>query len=258
MRGESRHCSDLPMKLALIADIHGNLVALRTALADIERHAPDALVCLGDVAASGPRPAECIRQLSAVGALVVQGNSDGWLATPPELAGPSAPYEEVQDIDAWCRAKLGDAETALLREYAPHIELPLDDQHALFACHGSPRSFDEPMRSTTPADDLSAMLSGIDADLVAAGHTHQAMVRRHERFLVVNPGSVGMPIEYRADGAVRNPPWAEYAIVTADGGRLGVTLHRAPLDVQAVADDVHESGMPHADWWLKDWFRSPA
>ena len=241
------------MRVALIADVHGNLVALETALADIERRAPDVIVCLGDVAASGPRPAECIHRIEAVDALIVQGNSDAWLAAPPELAGPSAPYEEVREIDAWCRTRLGAAEVDLMNGYSFQMHVPLGERCGLFACHGSPRSFDEPMRSTTTQEDLGSMLSGIDAAVVAAAHTHQPMIRRHEGILLVNPGSVGMPLEYRVDGTVRNPPWAEYGIVSHVAGRMEVSLHRCPLDVAAIADDVRASGMPRAEFWLEGW-----
>jgi predicted phosphodiesterase len=86
--------------------------------------------------------------------------------------------------------------------------------------------------------------------VLAGGHTHIAMLRRHGPSLVVNPGRVGMPFEAAADGgAFRNPPWAEYAI--ADGAQ--VEFRRVPVDVGAVTAAAFASGMPHAGWWVRDW-----
>jgi len=51
------------MRIALIADIHGNVVALDEVLADLEEKTIDQIVCLGDVAAGGPRPAQTLKRL---------------------------------------------------------------------------------------------------------------------------------------------------------------------------------------------------
>jgi hypothetical protein len=67
--------------------------------------------------------------------------------------------------------------------------------------------------------------------------------------MVVNPGSVGRPYEYRVDGDV-SLPWAEYAVVSGGTEGLRVEFRRTAVDQSIVADAVRSSGMPHADWWL--------
>jgi len=52
---------------------------------------------------------------------------------------------------------------------------------------------------------------------------------------------------------VRIAPWAEYAVVAVEGGRLGVDLRRAPFDVEAILRLSRASGMPHAEWWAGCW-----
>ena len=69
----------MSLKLALIADVHGNVLALDAALADIESHAVDRIVVLGDLAQNGPRPSETVAsvmELEAAGAVVIAGNTD--------------------------------------------------------------------------------------------------------------------------------------------------------------------------------------
>ena len=113
--------------------------------------------------------------------------------------------------------------------------------------------FDDPIRSTTPEDELTTMLAGHNATIMAGGHTHLQMVRRYANMLLINPGSVGLPFERTADG-IRNPPWAEFAIITVgEEGNVAVELRRVAYEIEPLIDAAVASGMPHADWWTNDW-----
>ncbi|NIW96182.1 MAG: metallophosphoesterase, partial [Phycisphaerae bacterium] len=80
--------------------------------------------------------------------------------------------------------------------------------------HGSPQSNTDLIFATTSEEDLERMLSGFQATGMAGGHSHTQMLRRYKDVLLFNPGSIGMPFEYsRQTGQVRNPPWAEYALL---------------------------------------------
>src|SRR3989442_1365661 len=70
-----------PMRVALVSDMHGNAVALRAALADVERHDVDLIVSLGDVAQGGPQPLECVELLRELGCPCILGNADDFLLT---------------------------------------------------------------------------------------------------------------------------------------------------------------------------------
>jgi hypothetical protein len=74
------------------------------------------------------------------------------------------------------------------------------------------------------------------------------MLRRYRGQIIINAGSVGLPIE-----RTRNPPWAEYALITAQDGALGIELRRVPIDVGRLIQVALSSGMPHSDWWAGDW-----
>jgi predicted phosphodiesterase len=63
------------MRVALISDIHGNLVSLEAVLADIDREGVDQIVCLGDVAGLGPQPREILARLQALGCICIMGAS---------------------------------------------------------------------------------------------------------------------------------------------------------------------------------------
>ena len=241
------------MRVAIIADIHANLVALDAALADIEALRPDRLVCLGDVAATGPQPRPVVERLRGLGCPVVMGNADAWLLDPPAKVSADQDMRRFEEIDRWCAAQLAPADLDYLRTFAPTVELPLGDGAVLLCFHGSPRSYDDIIVATTPDDELARMLDGRRATILAGGHTHAQMLRRHQQMIVLNPGSVGLPFESSGAGGGRNPPWAEYALVEYVRGRLGVELRRVPLDAGAVVRAALDSGMPHAVWWSQDW-----
>jgi predicted phosphodiesterase len=244
------------MRVGLIADLHGNLVALEAVLAALAADGVERIVCLGDVAATGPRPAETVARLRGTGCPVVMGNADAWLLDPPAARSADETWRRFEEIDAWCPARLSAADLAYLRSFRPTVEVPLGGAGVLVCCHGSPRSFDDRIEATTPDDELDRLLAGLPAGtaIVAAGHTHAQLLRRHRDLLLLNPGSVGLAVAALPPAdPVRNAPWAEYAVLTAEDGRLEVALRRAPLDVDAVVRSALESGMPHAAWWAAEW-----
>ncbi|WIG60757.1 MAG: Diadenosine tetraphosphatase related serine/threonine protein phosphatase [Ktedonobacterales bacterium] len=245
------------MRIAIISDIHGNLIALNAVLDDLAREPLDQIICLGDVASFGPQPAEVVARLRAAGCPVVMGNADAELLTPGAPAADET-LRRLQEIDVWCAAQLSTADRAYISSFQPTISVTLDTGASLLCYHGSPQSFNDPIRTTTSDDDLARYFSGFSAQLFAGGHTHIQMLRRYRDALVLNPGSVGLaydrvPSPGVADATVRNPPWAEYAILTVAGGRLGVDLRRVPFDVAALLRAARASGMPHAAWWCADW-----
>ena len=246
------------MPLAIISDIHGNLVALDAVLSALDKRGIVRMVCLGDVAATGPQPREVIARLRALGCPVVMGNTDDWLLHPALEALDDSDAQRIQEIDAWCAEQLTAEERTYLAGFQPTISMELEGGARLLAYHGSPRSYNEQILPAFSKDELDAALDGREADLYLGGHTHMQMLRRHRRSLVLNPGSVGLAIDSAPpfEGPVRNPPWAEYAIIdTGAQGELTVELHRAPFDVETLRQSVSTSGMPHAEWFASDWER---
>jgi putative phosphoesterase len=173
------------MQFAVIADLHGNLAALRMVLADARRRGVGRFLCLGDVAAKLPQPHEVVVRLGELGGPVVMGNTDAWLLDPPVTDFGRL---ELREIDRWCAAQLTEEDRQTMRAYQTTVALELEGVR-LLGVHGSPRSFDEQTLATTPGELLDEMYAGVQASVVPSGHTHQAMVRRHRALLLVNPGS---------------------------------------------------------------------
>src|SRR6185437_13880326 len=245
-------------KLAIISDIHGNLPALEAVLAAISAEGIERIVCLGDVATLGPQPREVIARLRALGCPVVMGNTDAIVLAPQpdwSATGDDVPTSN-EDFDLWCAAQLTPDDLAYLRTFQPTVSLPLGDAGTLLCYHGSPRSYDERITAETPDEALHEMLAATPAQMYAGGHTHQQMFRRHRDALVLNPGAVGFVKDAIPPAAtIRNPSWAEYAVVASDGGQLDVSLRRVPFDLDALFAAMDTSGIPRAQWRKGDWRR---
>lgn len=74
----------------------------------------------------------------------------------------------------------------------------------LLAYHGSPKSFDDPIRATTAGEALDGFFEGQAADLYLGAHTHEQFARRYRASIVANPGSVGLAFRADAGGGTVN------------------------------------------------------
>jgi putative phosphoesterase len=232
------------MRIALISDLHANEVALAAVLADIRRVGVDQIACLGDVATLGPRPRAVLEMLRGLNCPCILGNHDEFLLSPGSIRAYTEAPIIVEAVE-WCRGGLSEEELAFLRTFRTRAEIPLDGGGALLLFHGTPRSNTEDLLATTPADHVDGLFAGERAQVMAGGHTHIQMLRQHRGALLVNPGSVGLPFkEYVAGGPPTLLAHAEYAIVEAGGGAVGVSLRRVPLEKSALRTAAAASDNP--------------
>src|SRR3954454_10170968 len=113
------------MKIALISDIHGNLVSLQAVLEDINKCHVDQIICLGDVATTGPQPHEVITLLRELNCPSLMGNHEDYLLQPVWIQ--SRHQSRLEDTLNWCEAQLTEDDFKYLRASQRHIEVQLDD-----------------------------------------------------------------------------------------------------------------------------------
>ena len=228
------------MRVALLSDVHANLVALEAVLATLG--AVDAIWVTGDTVGYGPDPSEVFALLRERGALLVQGNHDRAVAT-----GEGLDYFHDRAAEAalmhreWLSAADRDALAAL-----PAVTTVQD----FTLCHGSLR---DPMwEYVTTVAAASATLERATTPFTCCGHTHlpavfltdggvvraQAPAARKAYRLgsraLLNPGSVGQP----RDG----DPRASYAVL--DTGARTATFYRASYRVDETQRRIRARGLP--------------
>jgi predicted phosphodiesterase len=232
------------MKIAILADIHGNLSALEAVLADLDtRGGADQMVVLGDVATMGPQPWEVLDRLRALGCVVVQGNTDAWYG--PEATPPKPPKKEKEKRDKrlsrlyyWLKDELRPEDFGFLNALPFSYEVALGSERLWFV-HGSPRRNNEAIWATTPDEELREMLGPAreaGVTVVACGHTHRPMLRVLDSITVVNPGIVGP----QGNGDVR----AFYALLAADDAGLRIEFRRVAYDPEPTIAAAAERDFP--------------
>lgn len=239
------------MRVGFISDIHGNLFALESVLADLEKQNVDRVVCLGDIC-FGPQAHECLARVRALECPIVLGNWDAWSTEgfPPADDPIGVMLYEIGD---WWASLLTDDDRAFVKSFVRTLDVATEDGTVLHCYHGSPRSFNDWIFATTPDDDLKPMFAGVEAPILVGGHTHLQMVRRWGPQMIINPGSVGQPFSQWWPKTIRVGSWAEYGMITAADGWLQIDLRRVPFDVEGLLEFCRASGMPHGQWWIDSW-----
>jgi predicted phosphodiesterase len=229
------------MRVAVLADIHGNLPALEAVLAEPDVRAADRLVLLGDIAL-GPLPAESLDVLDGLGARAVwvHGNCEREVVAAYDAGlhpGPGA--DGARDT----AGLLGPRHRDLLDGLPLTVTLDCDDLGRALFCHATPRRDDEFVLVDSPLPVWERALAGVEEELVVMGHTHMPFDRLVAGRRVVNPGSVGM--SYGAPGAC-------WALLGAS-----VELRRTAYDVEAAATRIRAGAHPRAAAWADEYVVSP-
>ncbi|MFS3137825.1 metallophosphoesterase family protein [Gluconacetobacter sacchari] len=232
------------MKIAVIADVHGNSLALDAVLHDVAHENPDLIVNLGDMVSGPFDPARSADIQMSLSAVTVAGNHERQLLT----GGTGA-------SDAHARPRLSEDHWKWLGSLSGTASL-LDGR--VFACHGSPAGGDMDYllenvstgqaRLDCPDAIRHRLIGAGNAQLVLCGHTHIPRVVMSDDVLIVNPGSVGMPA-YDDDRPVAHVmeagcPHARYALVTPSPSGWSVDLRAIPYDFEAAARQAEQAGRP--------------
>ena len=223
------------MRIAILADIHGNLPALDAALDRIEQLRPDRLVVAGDIGVGGPDIAACWERVQALGCPVLRGNHERYVfdygthrARPEWATERFGPVQwAVSQLDEAARAEMAALPMTLRFSEAPDV---------LFV-HGSPRSDHDLVFPYTSEAELAEKFGGVAERLIVRAHNHYCGVRDWCGGRIVTVGSVGLPL----DGTLQ----AQFTMIErgpAAGEEWRIEHHAVPYDVAAAVRRFRESG----------------
>ena len=237
------------MRLAVLSDIHSNLVALDAVLDDLATQAPvdQAWVC-GDIVGYGPQPNEVIGRLRQNDARAVMGNHDG---AAVGLVDVTWFNDAAAAAIAWTVGTLSADSSAYLSGL-PERRIEGD----LTAVHGSPR--DPIWEYIVSAEVARASLDEFTTRICLFGHTHYPVLYAEKDGemarvaaepgartplptgrLMLNPGSVGQPRDGNPDSS--------YVVVDLDAG--DVEFRRVSYDIGRTQQLMREQGLPS---WLAE------
>ena len=242
------------MRIAVLADIHGNVRALRAVIDDLRAVSPDTVVNLGDCLSGPLEAAETADLLISLAWQTVRGNHDRQLLDrPPEKMGGS---------DQAAFAELKNHHKAWLANLEPTLEV-----EDLLLCHGAPD--DDLTYLTESVEDhggvrlatrveIGKRLRGAGAAVVLCAHSHvPRLVGLDDGRVVINPGSVGLPayidIEPIGHSMQVGAPHARYALLERRKAneRWQVTFRVVEYDWDAAAERAKQKG--REDWarWIR-------
>ena len=240
------------MRLAILADIHSNIIALERVLQALHREKVDQIICLGDVVNIGPRPREVLDRLRQLNCLTIMGNHDEWMLKP-DYHSRKDTIDEIVDIYHWTAEQLTRDDLAYLNTFKATAFLEFGPQEDILFFHGSPRSNKDLILAETPDHVLDTMFNGCRASLLIGGHSHIQLMRYYRGMRLVNPGSVGLSFTYHPQFGYS--PWAEFALVSWQRGRVHIDMQRLPLDIDKIIRDAQQTEMPHKQWWANAWLK---
>ena len=211
------------MRVAALADVHGNAPALEAVLAEVRGANVDLVVFCGDLT-WGPLPRETLALVRALElpARLVRGNADRMVGAADD------------ERSAWLAEQHDTKATALVNGFEEHVLVDVDGLGPTRFVHGSPRSDEECVTPETPANRVREFMDGIPERVVVTAHVHVSYERVVDDVRLVGPGSVGRPYEGERG--------ARWALLGPD-----VELRRTQYDHEQTAALFRSSGIPDAE-----------
>lgn len=229
--------SEPSIRVAVLADVHGNVPALEAVLADIDDLAPDEVLVGGDLVGRGPQGSAVVALIRERGWRTIRGNHEEYLLAFRDREVP-AEWLHLDEWAAarWMAAELSESDVDYIRALPFSARARRDE--GLLLTHGSPKSTSDGLGPWSRDSKLEGLMGGIDEDLLVCGHTHRPMVRHSKHGMVVNVGSVGLP--FNRDRR------AQYAILSRSAGTWTAELRQVEYDVDAILSIYQESGFREA------------
>ena len=237
-------------RFAILADIHGNLLALEAVVADIARRDVDMVINLGDHASGPLWPGETVAFLMQQRWVTISGNCERAVvqqAIADQGASHRYAYEHTTAAQRAWLAELPDTLT---------VDETVDEDVLLF--HGIPSNDDCYLLETVEhgesrlarPSEITARLEGVSAPVMLCAHSHIPRVVRMGNSLIVNPGSVGLPAYDRDQpephAMESGAPEARYGLLERTAQGWQVELIALAYEHMAAAEQAKRNARP--DW----------
>ena len=223
------------MEIAVLSDIHGNYVALEKCLNLALARGIDKFIFLGDYLGELAYPQRTMELLYALKekycCWFIKGNKENyWLnynnAWKENDSTTGALYYTYHNLT--------ETDMNFFRQLADKKEFSLENLPTITLCHGSPNKVNEQLQ----ADDTNtfSVMDNNDADYILCGHTHIQCAIKHNKKVLWNPGSVGMPLHSNGK--------SQFLILRLTKEFAWESeLCSVDYDVENVIDDLHTSGL---------------
>lgn len=222
------------MRIAVLADIHGNLVAFEAALKDVREQGVDQIVIAGDIVVGSPDSKACWDLAVSFGCPIVRGNHERYVYSFDRPGAPPEWYGRQFLPIAWAFQRTTPTDrfemTALPMSYAPP-----GFERELLITHASLRDDHDTVNGRSTDAQLDTMFPGDVPPLIVRAHNHFPRFHPWRERMIVTVGSVGLPLDHETN--------VQYAILTrAHDGRWSVEHRAIAYDLAAALKRFDHSG----------------
>ena len=225
------------MRIAILADIHGNLSALEAVLTDLAQTRPDQVVVNGDLVNRGPHSHQVVERLGNAGLSFTLGNHDHlvvqWARQDPKIASlfPDPLFSNLN----WVVQQMNPGQLEWL-DRLPY-QLHLEELGTRIA-HGSPRHYREGYDERLSETAFDEIARDYPARVLVGSHTHHPYIRQRDGVLMLNTGAVG--------ASFNGDPRAHYLLLQVEGEQVEYEVRKLEYNYPAAKQAFHTSGLLEA------------
>lgn len=220
------------MRLAVFADIHGNLLAFEAALAHARGLGVDQVIIAGDIVTGSPDTAACWQLARSLRCPILCGNHERYVSDfGSERAEPIWSTPQFAPLH-WAVAQLSAEERGELGDLPPFLRLP--HLPGLLVVHASLRSDTDVLPAYTPETLLPALFPDASEELIVRAHDHVGATHVWGERRIVTTGSVGLPLN--------GLPTAQYLLLERRGATWHAAHQSVPYDLDGALARFADSG----------------
>ncbi|MCI8383840.1 MAG: metallophosphoesterase family protein [Clostridia bacterium] len=237
-------------KIAIISDIHSNLVALEAVLKDIEKRGINRIFCLGDIVFKGSSTCEVVDRIKDKCEIVIKGNCDDAIV--------NAPKESKRR--SWYKEQLGEERIEYLKNLPLYKDFYMSGSYVRMF-HATKNDLYNRIFAVDPIEKKKNMFQeeGKEPDIILYGDIHQQYMQKLQNKTIVNVGSVGNSVYFPDyDESITNmeeTTQAFYCIIEGEynakeRGSISIQFVRIPYDIEKEIELAKEKQIPDLEAYI--------
>jgi predicted phosphodiesterase len=220
------------IRIAVLADVHGNLPAFEAALKHVSQQKVDQIILAGDIVNGAPDSKDCWTLALSLGCPILRGNHERYVAHfGTSKASPLWSREQYAPLQ-WTVEQLSEQDRRCMEQLPFNLHLP--EAPNLFCVHASERNDHDGLASHTPEQVLNEMFPTAQERYIIRAHNHCGQVRVWEKGFIVTSGSVGLALD--------GNPTAQYLLLDQEKNGWKIQHQSVPYHVDAAISRFHDTG----------------
>lgn len=220
------------MRIAVLADIHGNLPAFEAAIKHVSQQKVDQIILAGDIVNGAPDSKACWSLALSLGCPILRGNHERYVAhfgTPK--ASPLWSMEQFAPLQ-WTVEQFSEQDRQCMEQLPLNLRLP--EAPDLFMVHATERDDHDSIAPHTPEQVLHEMFPTAQERYMIRAHNHCEQVRVWEKGFIITCGSVGLPLD--------SHPTAQYLLLDQEKNGWNIQHQSVPYPLDATISRFHDTG----------------